>query len=423
MRRLAWCGLGVVCALFACGDDGGGSGSAGSGAGSTGAGAGYNTTDPGWWEDVAPIVYANCVSCHQEGGIAPMPLISYEDALVVAPIMAASVESRMMPPWGVDNSGDCNTFEDARWLKDEEIAVIRAWVDDGMPEGDPQNAPELPGELPGLEQVTHTLDSGVDYEPDGSIDDDYRCFVVDPGISQDMFLTAYEVKPGDERVVHHVILYALDASATAEAEQLDAADPRPGYSCFGGSEVGGEFVAGWAPGTPPTRYPEGTGPRLRAGAKIAMQIHYNLLNGVWSDRTTVDLTLSDDAREALILPIADYSLSLPPGMDSVTESDTTQNPSPIPVTVYGVFPHMHQLGRQMRVVTRRGAEEICMVDVPNWDFNWQQFYLYDEPITVMPGDELEISCTYNTEGKTQTTTWGEGTQDEMCINFFYLTTP
>ncbi len=420
MRRLAWCGLGVVCALIACGDDGGDAGT--SGAGATGAGAG-STTDPRWWEDVAPIVYERCVSCHREGGIAPMPLVEYEDARAVAPIMAAAVESRTMPPWGVDNSGDCHTFEDARWLDDAEIAIIQDWVADGMPEGDPSRAPALPGAPPGLEEVTHTLDIGVDYEPDGSIDDDYRCFVVDPGISQDMFLTAYEVKPGDERVVHHVILYALDASATAEAEALDADDPRPGYSCFGGSEVGGDFVAGWAPGTPPTKYPAGTGPRLRAGGKIAMQIHYNLLNGVWSDRTTVDLSLSSNAKEALIVPIADYSLSLPPGMDSVTEAEVTQNPLPFPVTVWGVFPHMHQLGRQLRVVNRRGSEEMCMVDVPAWDFNWQQFYLYDEPITVLPGDALEISCTYNTEGKTQMTTWGEGTQDEMCINFFYLTGP
>jgi hypothetical protein len=415
--------LGLCAIAAACSSDdasapppgGGGSGAEG------GSGAGMPGETPTWWEDVAPIVYEHCNGCHVEGGIAPFALLTYEEVSPVAALMKAQTADRSMPPWHADNSGECQTYADARWLTEEQIATIGAWVDGGSPEGDPANAPAMPAPA-NLDVVSATLDIGVDYTPDGSITDDYRCFVVDPGNASDMYLTAYEVKPGNPAVVHHVILYSLaDAAAQAEAEALDAESAEPGYTCFGGSGVGDStFIAGWAPGTPVTRYPEGTGVELAANRKAVLQIHYNTLNGVEPDHTTIDITLAPSVdRPAQIIPIVNGSLALPPGQEYVTSETSMANPAPIPVTLWGSYPHMHQLGVDLEVTV--GDE--CVMSVPRWDFHWQQFYFYETPLTVMPGEELHLTCGYDTRGREMVTTWGEGTQDEMCLNFFYVTVP
>jgi hypothetical protein len=222
--------------------------------------------------------------------------------------------------------------------------------------------------------------------------------------------------------VHHVIRYSIDdAASESEAEGLDAQSPEPGYTCFGGSGVDAStFIAGWAPGTPVTRYPDDTGVKLPAGRKAVMQIHYNTLNGVAPDRTTIDVTLAASvARPAQIFPIPNGSLSLPPGMEYVEATASMANPAPIAVTVHGSYPHMHQLGVDLRVT----VGDQCARWVPDWDFHWQQFYFHEEPLKVMPGDQITITCGYDTRERDMVTTWGEGTQDEMCLNFFYVTIP
>jgi hypothetical protein len=419
MRRLGLSLLLVAwTTMLACGDDTSSeTGTAGSGASAT--------TGVTWWGDVAPIVYANCVQCHRDGSIAPWPLVSYEDGKNVAAVMKLATANRTMPPWPADNSGACNTFIGANTLTDEEIATIAAWVDGGTPEGDPALALELPAAPPSLDQVTHTLDPGETYTPSTDEPDDYRCYLVDPGITQDMYLTDFEVKPGDDRVVHHVILYSLDdADTELAAVQLDVDEAGPGYACYGGPRVPSatsRFVAGWAPGTPPTHYPEGTGVPLMAGRQAVLQIHYNTVKGTFPDRTTMDLTVASDVpKPAQIISVKDSSFSLPPGMDYVKAANTVPGNAPVQVNVHGVFPHMHELGVDVNVSIVRGGNDVCLVDIPRWNFNWQQFYLFEEPVVAMPGDDISIRCGFNTESRTTTTTWGDGTQDEMCIAFLYV---
>ena len=332
------------------------------------------------------MAYQHCVVCHQPGGIAPVNLVDYGQAAALSKIIKDQVTSRIMPPWGADNTGACNTYQNARWLSEDEIALFAAWADAGAPEGDPAHAPAMPEPLAGLAKVSATLDIGADYTPNDIENDDYRCFVVDPGLTQDMYLTGYQVKPGDSRVVHHVILYSLDSAAAQQAvEDLDAAEAGPGYTCFGGpGSSDSRFIGGWAPGTPATEYPEGTGVQLTAGRKVVIQIHYNLLAGAWTDHTTMDVTLEPSVPfPATITPIYDAGIVLPPGQSYVTGTSSVGNPAPVPVRVHGVFPHMHQLGVDLTVTATRGSEDICMVDVPRWDFNWQQFYLY-----ATAGDDL-----------------------------------
>jgi hypothetical protein len=398
-------------ALAACGgDDDRGSRTDGGGPGD----------GPTYHQDVAPILARRCTGCHTAGGIAPFSLESYDDAGPRAQAIRQAVLDRRMPPWNIDESGTCHTFVDSRWLSDEELATLARWAETGAAEGAPAPAPERPA-APGLNSVGATLDIGVDYVPNASRMDDYRCFLVDPGLTADRFLVAYQVKPGEPRVVHHVILYSLDTTAAEEAAlALDQGEEGPGYTCFGGSRVvESRFLAGWAPGTPATRYPEGTGLRLQAGRKLVVQVHYNLHEGPLPDRTKIDLELADRATEAAVVPIADFDLAVPPGTERAPTEATL--PVLLPITVLGVFPHMHTLGRTLRLERIGGGEPACLLDVPRWDFNWQQFYFYEEPVRLDLLDQLRIECVYDTRERTETVRWGEGTQDEMCLAFLYVT--
>lgn len=418
----------ILAGASSCSEDSAGTGAAGSGSGAGGGATSGSTASgtnaaPTFYEDVAPIVYARCLSCHVEGGIAPFTLDTYENAQPFAEAIRMETAARTMPPFHIDNSGDCNTYLDARWLTEDEIATLAAWADGGALEGDPANAPPLPGKPAGLANVSATLDIGALYTPDASLDDDYRCFIVDPGIAEDSYLTAYEVKPGDPRVVHHVVVYSFsDAAAEAQAEALDQAQAGPGYTCFGGAGAAASFIVGWAPGMPVTRYPQGTGLMLNGGRKLAIQVHYNLSYGPLPDRTTVDVELAPSVdKPAGLYAVVNTDIDLAPGQELVETSKVFQNTAPNPMVVHGVFPHMHTLGRTLRVDLDNGGASSCLVNVPDWSFHWQQFYMYTQPIVVQPGGQVSIDCTYDTRGETSPIQWGEGTGDEMCAVGLYVT--
>jgi len=381
--------------------------------------------NPTYAEHVAPLLMNNCTQCHVKGGIAPFPLTNYDETKPYAGLIKDRVVAREMPPFNPDNCGECNTFKDVHWLTSEEIATIAAWSDAQAPSGDLTKAPTPPAPSPGLVEANATIDMGVSYTPDASKSDDYRCFVVDPGLTTDTFITAYDIVPGDSRVVHHVIAFALDtANADTNAEALDAADPGPGYTCFGGPNVAASrFVAGWAPGGGATRFPKGTGLKLNAGRKMVLQIHYNLAGGAFPDQTKMKAVLADTvAKEALISRIATNDINLPPGQPLVTATGENTVPAMAgTVTIWGVAPHMHQTGKTMHVESDHNGTKQCLLNVNNWDFHWQSFSMYDTPPTVSGGDIMRITCGYDTSGRTTVTTNGEGTENEMCIAFFYVT--
>jgi hypothetical protein len=411
------------------GSAGGGAlgGLASGGAGTQGGASAGGTGAVTWSEHVAPIVYRSCVGCHRDGGIAPFSLTGYERAHEHAATMAYVTSIRYMPPMPVDNSGSCNTYSNARWLSDAEIATIGAWSEAGAPEGDPSLTPSIPPPPAGLARTDVTLDPGESYTPNAELSDDYHCFVVDPGLTANTYLVAWDVVPGDPRIVHHAIVYSPDTDEEAAlAESLDAAEPGLGYTCFGSAGVDATPVVLWAPGGGVVNLPEGTGVQLSAGRKLVFQIHYNLAPGAFPDRTTVSLqTAATVAQPAEFIPIADTSLEVPPGQELAISSRTFTLGQPIPtVTVYGVLPHMHTLGRTLRLdatIPPLGANSTCLVNVDRWNFNWQNAWWYETPIVGNGVTSFMLSCGYDTRERTMPVTWGEGTNDEMCLVYLYAT--
>src|SRR5690606_24927781 len=185
----------------------GGAGAGGQTGSTSGSGGAIPVDAPTWAVDIAPLIYRECVGCHREGGVGPFPLETYEQAAESALFLPVHLEMRHMPPMPVDGSGACNTYSNARWLTDAEIDVFTDWANAGAPLGDASLAPALPAPPPALDSPDLTLDPGAQYTPSDALADDYRCFVIDPGLTQEQFIVAYEVIPGDARIVHHAIVY------------------------------------------------------------------------------------------------------------------------------------------------------------------------------------------------------------------------
>jgi hypothetical protein len=376
---------------------------------------------PTWRDDVAPILAANCAECHVAGGSAPFPLTSHAEAAAYANAIAAATAARTMPPFNLDNSGECRTWADARWLTDAEIATIGAWARGGAPAGDEEGDARAVAPAQELDRVDLSLTMAEPYTPDEAAEDDYRCFVLDPDLAEDRFVTGFQVRLGVPAMVHHVTLFALDSpEAEEEAAALDAAEPGPGYTCLGDTIVASRWLVGTGPGVAGNALPEGTGTRMSAGRKTLLQMHYNRVNGTWPDQTAVDLRLeSEVADETVIQRIAATDLVLPPGEAEVVVTESVEIYDDY--TIWGVWPHMHDLGTRLEVTHHAAEGDACVARVDRWQFHWQGFAFYAEPVQVRAGDTLELTCAYDTTSRTTTTTWGEATSDEMCLGFFYVT--
>jgi copper type II ascorbate-dependent monooxygenase-like protein len=373
---------------------------------------------PTWSEDIAPIAGTRCTSCHQPGGIAPFSMIEYASAKQWSPLIAQYTSKKLMPPWLP--SQDCHHFRDqaTRTLTDAEIATIQAWATAGAPEGKPGVTASVPVRLDlGTPSITLTSPT---YTPAGTTEhptDDYRCFKIDPGLTTGHDVVGFRVRPGNPTVVHHVILFAVDPTLAALVTDS--------YPCFGGPGIPGltlqqlatrvTVVGAWAPGTGATAFPSDTGVAIAPGTIVIAQIHYNLLAGQGPDSSSFDLYYANApvAQQAIIKGIPNFGFQIPPQTSPYTSSHTMT--SPVGAIVYGVFPHMHLLGQEIRL----DVDGQCAADVPAWNFSWQGFYFYDDrTVVVKPGSSLTVTCTWNNPTD-RTVTWGEGTTDEMCLMGFY----
>lgn len=394
-------------------------------------------------EHVRPILAEHCVGCHSAGAVAPFELDDYADAQAWGPVMLGSVEDRTMPPFSINNDGSCNTFQDARWLSDDEIDTIAAWIEAGYPEGDAS----LPAPAaPTPQSLTGTVDtlSLPQYQPasaDGG-HEDYHCFLVELDLDEPRYVTGFDVLPGNPELVHHVLGFRVDPGFLGNAAQMHALDELspdvPGWECFGaaGEDVfpGGVPVT-WAPGAGATAYPDGVGVRFDPGDVLVVQVHYDLAHGDGMDATRVQLQLADAVEREAIQVLWDPFLfttqfggevpELPPGQEHVTYAwdDTIRemlsfdyaDPDFERVEILGLIPHMHQRGLRMSVELQTSAGTQCGADVDRWDFDWQRAYFYEQPISASLDDVMKVTCEWSTVGDEVPVRPGFGTADEMCL--------
>jgi hypothetical protein len=246
--------------------------------------------------------------------------------------------------------------------------------------------------------------------------------------------------------VHHVIAYIAPPQRAAEVRAKDGADGAPGYDCFGGPGFSGYplWLGAWAPGGRPSPYPEGTGLFVEAGSVIVLQLHYNGREAGQQDQTAIDIQLDDAVeRQAIILPftnpnwLSGRSMLIEAGHSDARHWFEMQVSEAFgePFLLHSASVHMHRLGKSARLwLKRQAGEEDCLLEVPRWDFGWQQSYRFTQPKLVYPDDRLGLECAWDNSRENQPVVdgarkepadvvWGEGTDDEMCLGIFYVSQP
>ena len=401
---------------------------------------------PTWHRDVRSIVTQSCASCHTAGAIAPFVLQSYADVFARRSLVRTQIDSRKMPPW--PPGPGCAEYADDRSLPEQDRATLLSWIDGGAPEGDPADArPSSPPPPGGLSRVDRELQLGAPYVP-VQAPDEYRCFLLDWPETQRRYVTGFVAKPGNAAIVHHVLVFLAAPAQVAQFQALDDADPAPGYTCFGGPGGLTPTLGGWTPGSRGGDFPLGTGVPVDPGSKIILQVHYNLPRGLGpSDQTSIQLKLDTAVdRQAFLLPWADPSwlnartMVIPAGQADVRHAFTFSPGAylglitsgaipPGPFTVYGAGSHQHLRGTRNRLeIQRTGGARECLLDIPRWDFHWQGTYALKTPKRVETGDSISIECHWDNSAANQPggalpreLNWGEGTEDEMCLGFLYIT--
>lgn len=404
---------------------------------------------------IVRLFQGECQTCHRPGQVAPFSLLDYESARPWAHSIKSAVGSGYMPPWKpVAGYGE---FVGERHLTADEINLIARWVDAGAPKGNPEDLPEPLVFNPNwtLGEPDFVIETPM-FAPNPNGDDEYRCFSIPipPEITELRNIVGIEVQPGNPRIVHHLILFGDPQS---ESVRLAAAsnDGKPGYECFGSARIptsSFNFAAdsylfgGWAPGTSPVVTPEGSGFLIRPGSHIAVQLHYHPDGTQQSDSTRIGLHFSDQPTKdnLLVMSALNTRFLIPAGaehhevrasfsLNSVFSGSSNSvlrafliASGIFPAEIISVFPHMHLLGRQIKMdKVSPSGERTPMIYVDDWDFDWQDFYTYVEPVQFHLEDRLEVTAIYdnseanpwNPNSPPVPVGWGDRTTDEMCLVF------
>jgi mono/diheme cytochrome c family protein len=386
---------------------------------------------------IAPILNAHCVTCHREGEVAPFSLTSGDDAAHHAKQIAKVTAARLMPPW--KPVAGWGRFLDEERLGERELALLSAWAEAGAPEGDAAELPPLPEFEEGwpLGEPDLVLEMPDEFTVEAAGRDRFRCFVLPTGLTEDKVVVAVDYRPGAPAVVHHALFF-LDAQQ--RARKLDEKDAGPGYESFGGIGFlpsGG--LGGYAPGARPHFMPEGTGRLLEKGSDVVLQVHYHSSGKVEHDRDRLALYFAKTPVKSLIsgAAIMNRDIDIPAG-----EANYLRDASltlPCPVTVFGVTPHMHYLGKEMQVAAtlpdgahdgEAGGRTVPLIKIDDWDFRWQNQYLFAQPIRLPKGTRIDVHARYdnsaanvrNPNDPPKRVTHGEQTTDEMCIAFLQIAT-
>jgi peroxiredoxin len=380
-------------------------------------------------DEKAQVTYSNqisrllqdrCVHCHREGQIAPFAMTNYEEVAGWGEMIAEVTLEQRMPPWHADPK--FGAFSNDVHLSKSEIELISNWVEAGCPQGDPADLPEPRQYAEGWmmprdpDQKIFISDEPVEVMAEGT--EPYRHYTVDPGFTEDKWVKWAECMPGNAQVVHHIIVFIRPPGV--KSRTLD-----PDIRKF-------SFLAGFAPGTRPMVYPEGTAKKIPAGSQLVFQMHYTPCGSPQTDRSSIGLIFMDRdevTHMAATTNTANSDFAIPPHdanyrweADSTFERDTI---------LLSMFPHMHLRGKSFRYeVTYPDGRQETLLDVPRYDFNWQNNFILAEPKLLPEGTKMHCTAYFdNSEGNlanpdpTEEVRFGPQTWHEMMIGWYDVSYP
>lgn len=359
---------------------------------------------------IARIFNRRCVECHREGQIAPFTLTDYDSVIGWEDTILEVIADNRMPPWFADPKH--GSFRNDARLSDDEKQLIRTWVQNGMPEGDRSQLPDPPQFAIGwrMEEPDETIyvrDQPFDVPAQGVVD--YQYFVQDPGWTEDKFICAAEARPDNVGVVHHILAYIIPPGE----------DPAKAKSR--------RVIVGYAPGSPPQILKDGTAIHVKAGSKILFEMHYTPNGTAQQDRSFIGVKFveRDQVKKLLRGRMAintKFRISANASNEVVT-ADTTLRRDEL---LLEMSPHMHLRGKSFRYEAfyPDGSHEV-LLDVPNYDFNWQLAYELDKPKLLPKGTRIFCRAVFDNSADNpvnpnpnQPVRWGDQSDEEMMIGFF-----
>ncbi|WP_339910196.1 redoxin domain-containing protein [Symmachiella dynata] len=372
------------------------------------------TTDLTFTKDIARVLNQHCVECHRPGEIGPFSLTDYDEVIGWADMMLETIDDGRMPPWHANPQH--GEFSNARHMPDADKQAFTDWVEGGMPYGDVKDLPELPKFADGW-LMPHEPDVVVEMRErpftvpaEGTVE--YQYFVVDPGFEEDKWVTGSQVIPGNRGVVHHCIVFIRP----------------PDGSDFRG--IG--WLSAYVPGQRFTMLPPHRGRKIPAGSKLVFQMHYTPNGSEQEDLTKIGLLFGEEqdiTHEVLTLVGIDQEFEIPPhAADYPVEGRVERLPKQ--GELLAIVPHMHLRGKSFRLFGKHETDREVLLDVPQYDFNWQHVYELAEPMPLSSVKALEFTVKFDNSkanlanpDPSQHVSWGDQTWEEMAVAFFEVSIP
>tara|TARA_B100000780_G_C21114025_1_gene450481 strand:+ start:54 stop:1457 length:1404 start_codon:yes stop_codon:yes gene_type:complete len=378
---------------------------------------------PTYSEDIAPIIYNKCLQCHHSGGIAPLSLETYADAISNAGMIQHVTSSGEMPPWLPDTLFQDYAYENT--LDINEISIILDWVLNGVPIGDTSLLPPFPSFSntsnlgpADLEIQIPTYSSNANTNSD-----DYVCFSIPSGLTQDRKVRAIEVIPGNIQIVHHVLVSIDEYGSSSTSINPNCMAPQ------------GDQVVSYVPGSVPLEFPMDSlnkfGVEIPAYSNVVLGMHYPEGSFGQIDSTKVkfyfypqNTNIRAINTEYLInegLP-PDPPFFLPP--NQITQMSSSYGPIMNDISLMSIFPHMHLLGKQMLCYAVTPTNDtINLIRINKWDFEWQGTYLFKKFLKIPAGSIIYASGSYDNTASISNPNpvlvqSGLNTQDEMFVFIF-----
>ncbi|QDV81174.1 redoxin family protein [Planctomycetes bacterium TBK1r] len=378
--------------------------------------------------DIAPIIQANCSSCHRENQSAPFPLLTYDDVSSHANQILEVTRSRYMPPW--KPAPGFTRLRDEMRLTDHQIDLIDVWVETGKPEGDPADLPVPIEHVKGwkLGEPDLILEMQEAFTVPASGPDIRQYFVIPSRLTDDRLITAIDFHPGTPQAIHHASFY-LDTRRAGR--RLDEADPAPGYSGFGGPQFESQgTLTSWFPGMTPRKLPRGMGRLVTKGSDIVAEIHYVTTGKTERDRSKIGLYFAHRSARQLVveLQVGNKDIEIP--ADQSHHHERAAYTLPVRTMLLDLVPHMHMLGSEVKVWAKSpDGRTKPLLWIKDWDFNWQGQYSFAKPVILPEGTQLIVDAWFdnssnnplNPHSPPVTVRWGDNSTDEMLLCTFQCT--
>lgn len=369
-------------------------------------------TDISYEHDVAPILLEKCMACHVEGGIAPWQMKNYNTVFGWSRMMRDVLKTRRMPPYHADP--DYGKFDHDLSLSTEELQTLVHWIDAGAKkDSDRDPLAEYTAVAPKWDKGEPDLIFELDKEEipaTGIID--YRYQEHEITIDKDIWATGFQILPGNREVLHHVLASVIYPDGFIEP--IDRKSPW----------LDG-LLAAWAPGGETDVFPENTGRAIPKGSTLHFQLHYTTNGKAQSDESTVGIYYTDQEpdNEYLMVGAFNTKLQIPPGEKRY--ENKAKYLFEHDATLYELFPHMHFRGKAMKFTALYpDGEREVLLNVPNYSFNWQRGYSFEEPLKLPARTVLYVDAIFDNSKQNsfnpapeKTVYWGDYSFDEMLIGY------